>query len=121
MIVSDAVESCVAMRGVRLPQPKSSIRALMVVVPSIEGSRKLTPWQEFELRRQTWSQTAPWLEVIGVPLAKRRGFCGPSEKELADNRGGRAGTRLRAEVIVTTEPLESNSRQASESALDLQR
>jgi hypothetical protein len=81
VIVSDAVESCIATRGIRLPQPKSSMRALMVVVPSIEGSRKLTPWQEFELRRQTWGQTAPWLEMISIPLLNAATFTGRQENK----------------------------------------
>jgi hypothetical protein len=52
----------------------------MVVVPSIEGSRKLTPWQEFELRRQSWSRTAPWLEVISIPLLSGATFAAAQGK-----------------------------------------
>jgi hypothetical protein len=80
VVVSDAVESCVPTREIRLPQPPSSMKALMVVVPSIEGSRKFTPWQEFELRRQAWRRTAPWLEVISIPFLNNAVFTPVNEK-----------------------------------------
>lgn len=80
VIISDAVESCVPMRGIRLAQPQSAMRALMVVVPSAAGGRKFTPWQEFELRRQNWGHAAPWLEVIPVSLLTGAAFAPSQEK-----------------------------------------
>lgn len=68
VIVSDAIESCASVHGIRLAQPKAQMRALMVIVPSVEGGRQLTPWQEFELRKKSWRETAPWLEVLSIPL-----------------------------------------------------
>jgi hypothetical protein len=68
VIVSDAIESCVTMRGVRLAQPKTEMRATMVIVPSTAGGRRLSAWQGFELRKKNWGETVPWLEMVPIPL-----------------------------------------------------
>jgi len=63
VIVSDGIESCIARGPVVLASPKSSVRAIMVITPSLTAGG-LSPWKEFELRREWWGRAVPWLEVL---------------------------------------------------------